>query len=489
MIEISILLFFILFSLGFRVLTKIYGLKSGLIVFVHIFLLMGTLIFLCFVFYNKPFFLKYIELFILVIMSSYTTHYSVKFYRHGSDFKLGITKITKIILVLVPLISSFILVIPFNIVLIKPKNSPHIYFWSATSSLPRDDDTLNLCSDNDIGFVVVLREKYIDDGGANEIKRINYLLNHSVDYYICIGGDDAFFLSLDNADKFYDHLKMVRYWMIANNLYYNDYMKGFLVDAEVPKEIIEDLEEYSFLQRANYFVKNLPNNHDVRKAQETLEDFIKLVHEDEKDAGIIKLPSMHDEIDGDGDYSRIQRTIYGLDLDWDFSISMNYRTMHIPQFYDLLIEDLGKYDYTSDYQISYLEQTEVQRNIIPLSQFYYEVGIELYTSEVGLEDIEDKYIFIGTFDKKFKDTTYIANKEYKKDLDICRHFGVKKVFFYDWKGFKGRYGSDELKDLKNHLKRRTGWLLVLPNYVLNRDLMYSIFIAFIDYNMYLESGL
>ena len=205
------------------------------------------------------------------------------------------------------------------------------------------------------------------------------------------------------------------------------------------------------------------------------------INGDGKVAGIIKLPTMFDRLDGDNDYDLLSNTIYSLDLPWDLSVSMNYRTMHIPTIYDYLIRDMEEYDYTSDYEPTYLEQDQLEANIISISQFYQEVAYEIYSSDVGVRQ-ENRYVFIGTFTKKFAKTSYMLNDEWKKDLDICRHFGVSRVFFYEWSGFK-RYHS--LTALIRHNENRQRWILVIPQYMITRELFIALGIIIADKLVYI----
>ncbi|GAG53029.1 unnamed protein product, partial [marine sediment metagenome] len=115
----------------------------------------------------------------------------------------------------------------------------------------------------------------------------------------------------------------------------------------------------------------------------------------------------------------------------------------------------------------------------PLSQFFQEVAYETYSSEVGVK-YGKRYIFIGNFDEEFKYTTYIQDKEYRKDLDICRHFGVKKVWLYSYREFKRTYGSDELRKLIKYNEDRQTWILTLPNYMFSRELFIAICICTAD---------
>lgn len=433
------------------------------------------------VFFNKPFFLTILQFSILLPLSLVGFKYSVQTYGSSHPIKIR-GKILKIILIIIPLLAASILLFPAKTIEIDPKNSPEIIFWSDTSALPTDENTLNDCYENDIGFCVVLRDygRYLSSSAS---RRIEYLLNHSIITYIALGGPDgSFYCTTDSAESFVNIFKNIRYWLITNNLYYYPSLRGFVLDCETPREIIEDIGDKSFLEKSQYFIKHMPSRRDLNRAEEALEELIELIHDDEKVMGIIKLPSFYDELDFDSDYSILTRNIYGLDLDWDFSISMNYRTQHMPGIFDYMITDMDQYSYTSDdYELEYLQEEQLERNTVPLSTFYYEVAFELNSNELGI-DPEDRYIFLGTFKLKFKDTDYIKDKEYQQDLDICRHFGVKKVWMYEWRTWKHHYSLDDLIDHNEDLHEK--WSMHVPVYMFNREIFLALCTAIGDRFLY-----
>ena len=444
----------------------------------------GASILLIVLTYRSPFFLTKVQLLCLSLLSNQSLKISFK--------SLGFTYKKPHLLLHFPLVQYFLIgLIIFstitlfgsaNYIEIEANNSPEIIFWSSAVETPTDEETLDFCEANDIGFVVVLREHYISDGGASEKRHIELLLNHSIITYICLGGGkDEFYLTTDNGDEFYDIFRNIRSWLILNNLYNYENMRGFVVDAEIPKSYHTDLTDADIYERGEYMFNQMPSQNEMDKIQSNLNKIIEDIDEDGKVIGIIKLPTMFDQLDNDNDYDLLSNTIYSLDLPWDFSVSMNYRTMHIPAVYDYLIRDMSEYDYTTDYEPSYLEQDQLEANIIPISQFYQEVAYEVYSSDVGVRQ-KNRYIFIGVFTKKFKDTSYMQNDEWKKDLDICRHFGVSKVFFYEYSGFK-RYHS--LTALVRHNSRSQRWILVIPQYMITRELFIALSVIIADKLLYI----
>jgi len=483
--ELEIIFIIILgILLLFSVILFIFFEGKQLLVMVLCYLiLIGGFIIFFSVFFNKPFFLTILQFSILLPLALIAFKYSFQTYGSSHPIKIR-SKILKIILIILPIIAAGVLLFPIKTIEIDPKNSPEIIFWSDTSALPTDENTLNDCYENDIGFCVVLRDygRYLSSSAA---RHIEYLLNHSVITYICLGGPDgSFYCTTDSAESFVDIFKTIRYWLITNNLYHYPSFRGFVLDAETPGEIIEGLGDDSFLEKSRYFMKHMPSRRDLDRAEDSLKELIKLIHKDEKDIGIIKLPSFYDELDDDGDYAVLTRNIYSFckNLDLDFSISMMYRTQHMPGISDYMIKDMDQYSYTSEeYELEYLQEGQLERNIVPLSTFYYEVVFELNSKELGI-DPEDRYIFLGTFKLKFKDTSYIKDKEYQKDLDICRNFGIKQVWFYDWRTWKHHYSLDDLIDHNEALHEK--WNMHVPVYMFNRDIFLALSVAIGDRFLY-----
>jgi len=391
--------------------------------------------------------------------------------RRSSRIKVG--RYLKFVLVFAPIVSGGFLFLTVKYIEIVPESNPDIYFWSPTGSLPRDNETLDYCAEHDIGFVVPLRKRYIDDGGESEATRIRFLKSYDVSYYVCIGGDD-FYATMNNGEEFYPDYKSIKNWMMNWSIYYTKYFKGFMLDAEPSGESIEDLQNKGTIDKIEYFVDRIPTERENEKVEKSLKVFISAANDDGKKVGLIKMTSWYDEYDDDGDYSQLMRNIYHLDLDWDFSITMIYRTKHIPFLYDYIIRDVDDYDYVNEYtdpsyEVEYLEESQEERNVQPISEFFTDVGYAVRSDDIDIPE-DKRYVFIGVFHRKFKGTSYINEKQYKKDLSICQHFGVKKVFLYQWSSFKSRYGLGELRRLRLYRNSKTKWVLILPSYVFNRDI-------------------
>lgn len=445
---------------------------------------------LCYFFLLNFFFITKLIFIILSILSVMSLKLSYT-YQDVSSSPMTYKRLKwyfRIALVSIPVISASWLFLPIRTVEIDPEGRPELVFWSSAIELPRGDDVLEDCYEYGITFAVVLRVNYIDDGGYSEASRIQNLIDHGIYYYVVIGGrSGSFYCSLENAEEFIEDLRYIRNWLINNSLYY--YVKGICVDAESPSDYFDKFEDDDVTSTGEYFVKNLPTERTIRKAQEKMEDFINLIHEDGKEAIIIMNPAYLDEEDEDHDQSLLAKTIYSLDLKWDASVAMLYRTARIPSPFDYVLYGLKDYhEIQSDYDVEYYETEKEDKYTMPLSEFYLKVSLELSGSAVDVEE-DDRYIFIGNFHRRNRHTTYIKEKEYRKDLDICKHFKVGKVWLYEWSTFKSRYGEDEVGKLGRYNKKNEKWILTYPAFSLNRELLYILIIVIADRFLYLEYSL
>lgn len=409
---------------------------------------------------------------------------------YNSLLKISLKKLTlpplswnaKKALIIIGIFLAGILFLPVIPITISPKGTPEVYFWTSTGALP-DNNTLDYCADNDIGFVVVLREHYIVDEddpteGDDESFDLTRAADRGVNLYIALGGPSGeFFATVNNAEIFPELYDTIRNWLKESSLFGS--VKGFVLDEEPPIDFVEDMNSYDYAQKVSYFLNSIPTEERIDEVKDEIGGLISDVHDDGKEIGIVKMPSITDEIDGDNDYSRFVRTFYNIPFDWDFSVSMIYRTQHIPDLFDYLIEDMSNYDYTNDHEIEYLNEDDVERYLMPTSSYYYKTAYEYYNTEVYVPQ-DSRYIFSGTFYSKFRHTTYIEEKGYLDDIDICRHFGMDKVFLFYYSGFIARYSEDELENLVDHLNQEESWNLVLPSYIIQRELLISLSYATID---------
>lgn len=476
LIELILKVIFLVLWLSSIVLKRLNVIKNQLIFRLISYSMSISLLVISF---GEIFFFTKVILYVFYCLSyqSFTNSWNVLSYRAHKRIGFLHHKLVALTLIGSMLTSVIILFAVPTYVQIKAKNDPEIIFWTDPYSCPKDDDTLESCANHKIGFAVAMREQFIINDNAKIKNNLENLLNHSVSIYIVLGDTDDFYLSTDNALDFVDIYKTIRSFLILNDLYYKyDNLKGFLVDAEIPKNYFSDMENKDMYGRGNYVVNQLPSDDTLKKIQEGLKDIIDITHVDNKDFGIIKPLTTFDSLDNDNDYNKLSNTIYSLDLPWDLSISMNYRTQRVPTLADHIIRNSDEYDYTNDYKPAYLEKSQLERNLVPLSTFYQLTAYDLYYSEVGIPK-DHRYIFIGVFSSEFKETSYIQEKEWKRDLDVCRNFGSKKVFFYYWSGFIKYY---DLKDLIYYKEHKSVWVLWIPNYMITRESYSSLSLIIAD---------
>ena len=389
-------------------------------------------------------------------------------------------------MLIIPLISSSVLILPVRTITIKPESHPEIYFFSSAGTIPNDEDFLKECAENDIGFLVSLKRDYIDVNGTIAESKIIKLIKQNVNIYVVLGGDDDdYYATTRNGDEFYKLFKYVRNWLanlktndsIYPLVYNHPSFKGFLMDAE-PN--IDDLEDKGYIDRFQYFLDDIPNEERLEEIEKELKKLIDEAHDDNKEVGLIKPLSTFDELDGDHDYSDLTEQFYSLDLDWDLRISMLYRTRYKPDMWDYLMFNMKDY-YVSERSLG---NYELEEEILPLPNFYTKVAMELESDEVDVPK-DKRYIFIGTFHKEFKDTDYIDKGGYLNDIDILRHFDLDKVFIFDWDNWKERYDGD-LENLIENLNQDDEWELTLPNYVISREIFVMIFIIYLDRTLFLQ---
>jgi len=209
-----------------------------------------------------------------------------------------------------------------------------------------------------------------------------------------------------------------------------------------------------------------------------------MIKDDGKQSGIIRPAQLIDDVDDDADLSLFRRNIFNLNVRYDFSISMLYRTNRL------------QYDESDD------EPPEFLAKAMPLYSGAVIEGTKFTTSElcfyqnVALEEnseqtnlIKERYIFIGNFKREFKDTKYIKDKQFFKDFDICRHFKNDKVFFYDLKGFLSHYGWEGVKELGEYAQQKEKSYLEYTTYKSLTFLMFYCGLIVIDIFAFLERDL
>jgi len=465
------LLFFAFFILLFLTIKSYYFRRI-----LQLVLIIVSGVILIFFLLNTNFLFTKIQAALILII----TIIAAKYERHNYNFyNFKFTNSAKALLILMPVILSFILITPTNYIAIRPQNRPEINFWGGACAIPNDPELLSFMAENNISFTVVLRESYInDDDGKSEAESIRQAIEAGIKLDICIGNDYDFYLSLDNAESFKDIFNYIRSWLIDNELYGD--IRSFCVDAEPSPQLISELSGLSAMGKIAYLFQNI-NASAFSAAMNTLNSIINTIHSDGKSMGIVKMAAMYDEFDNDNDINALVRNVYNLDIDWDYSVSMIYRTRHVPTIFNIILNSLEEYSYiTSNYELEYYSLPEYERYIMDISNFYYKTGYEISGSDVNVIQ-ENRYIAIGTFWSKFWDTTYIQNKEYLSDLDICRHFNVGKIYLYNYRGFVLAYGESEIYNLIEHINKKEIWTIHVYNWYLNREVIFGLFTIFFDF--------
>jgi hypothetical protein len=385
----------------------------------------------------------------LLCISSIGAYYSMK---HSKRDNLEVKPWGKYCLII--LFLSFIASISFltfssYTIQIKPKNSPEIVFWGSVNNIPNNTA---------IAFAPVVNPGAI---GSSVIKdKIQEAVNNSMDLYIALGMVSEFFLNIDNAPYIVDLYRNFSNWL--NETLKSDHIKGILIDAESPVRYVQKSSELPLNEYINYLFENYPTKEEIEIAENNLNTFIELVHADNKEAILIKNPSVFDEMDWDGDLTLLFRNIYSLNVNWDSSITMLYRNQG-------MIEENFFTAITT--KLFWGERTE---DLLELSEywFYYEAKVA-------------DGIFIGDFNKNYNESNFIKNKGYLKDFDICRYLSKKNVFFYQYDDFIYHYGQAGIDELVAHNQQFDSWDLTYYAYEVQSNFIYLMALMYIDRVLFL----
>ena len=275
---------------------------------------------------------------------------------------------------LICIITIAILFYPYPNPRIIPKNSPELVFWDGIPNDPR------------FSYAVSLNNETISQAIENKIT-----------IYIILRAEPGFFLNIDSAPFITDQYLKLRNYL--NDTLKSEYIKGIVVDAEPPQRYEDYYNTHSITEYIDYVINNYPSQEELEESKKALEIFIDMVHEDKKQAILVRLPKILE-------LEFFTRNIYSFELDWDYSVTMLYR-----------------------------RQTN---NISLSSKWFYR---EARRVENG---------FIGDFNSEYGYDNYIKNKEYLNDLDILRHFEVKQVWIFNYWSFKYHYGNAGFNELINH---------------------------------------
>ena len=103
------------------------------------------------------------------------------------------------------------------------------------------------------------------------------------------------------------------------------------------------------------------------------------------------------------------------------------------------------------------------------------------------QDLKYKYYtFIGNFHPDFADSYYIQNKEYLKDIDICRHYNDEYIFVFPYSRFISYYGVSELNKLGAHIRQFNSWEFTYFSIETQLQILMYIALTFFDRIMFLD---
>jgi len=186
-------------------------------------------------------------------------------------------------------------------------------FWSDPYELPNDNETLEYCEENNIGFMVATNENYLR---GDNFKRIDELIDHNIEVSIMLVGKD--FAHLDNSEDILDV-----FYVLRNCSFYKDIFEVY-IDAEISKEVHEKVEKMNTFERASYWWNEYPLEETYEKAVKAYKELQSEIHNDEKDFGIIRGERSSNELD------KTSRNVPFEELDPDTTIIMAYRSHENP---------------------------------------------------------------------------------------------------------------------------------------------------------------
>lgn len=388
------------------------------------------------------------------------------------------------VLVLIFLISTmticvFSLTFPLRSIRITPKSSPELIFFLSPGEIPNDTQSLDLCGCNNISFMPSFGIYSINN--SDYLNRIELALENEVNLYvnlIALPGEYSYIESVHTLKFVY---KAFKNWLTAAGLFDNEHLKAFTIDAEQPHNISLELENRSLFDGINYLIEYFPTEEEIINATISLEMFIAQIHEDGKEAGIIRSRPNMDEQDGDGDIELLSHNIYSLDVEWDFSITMLYRSQRLHQ-----AGDQSTTSFVENILLNIYGATRTDTAFV-YSRFYFYlfVGMEQTPGDLKV-DTENQYIFLGNYKAEFNETDYIKDKEFVYDLDVCRHFGEQKVFLYNYEGFMYSFGEDGINQIIQHNHQYQSWGLDYYSNQIQANLLLLFFLVLIDPLLYLD---
>jgi len=469
---------FIFLTINLRIskFIKILKILSSIIMLSMSILIFGLLM----LFFKSFFILK-------SIIASLIVYYSLNLLLTIKSDGIQVSKVRiKAIMIISLLFSTFFVITLFaffipNKIEINPKSEPELIFWCGSNQLPNETDIIEICKEYKIGFMPTIRRNMV--GSEKYMQLYKNIIAHEINLYFVIGGDSEFYAHIDNAKEFPLIYEEIREWFLNESILNSPYVTSFSVDAEPPKDYEENMNKEEMIDSINYGINHYPSDNEIDEATTAMKEFTNAIKKDEKKCGMIRAAQFLDSSDNDNDLSLFMRNIYTLDIEWDFTVTMLYRTNRLQG--DESDDPPPEYIATSltTFFGAIIEGTKYTNSEL---SFYQNVAIEQCDGDTIANE---QYIFIGNFKKEFEDTRYIKEKWYKKDLDICRHFNEKKVFFYDFKGFLSHYGLEGIIELGYHNQQHDKWYMTYNN---SKSIVFFLFycgLIFIDVFSFLERDL
>lgn len=417
----------------------------------------------------------------LMIISCIGFFYSLKGFRTKKARSRNRKKIIFSILILVSLTCASIglMTFPEKKIVIEPKTNPELIFWTDPYFLPNNEDIYKICREYNIGFMPAISSRTLNSSSL--MNRYKMAIDNGVNlYFSLISGGGEPYLNMYNTHEYIKLYKDFKKWFTDEGIFDSTYIKAFIIDAEPPNEYTNKFKEEGLADSLNHFIDEYPTQDEIDEATNNINELVNEIQSDAKEASIIKISSYMDEGDNDGDIELLLRNIYSLDVVWDYSITMIYRTGAIitksEDTAEVVVENMKK---------NIFGKVSEDVNVLSAYNFYFRVGLSV--SNNNEIKAGKHYTFMGTLKRIFNDSDYMKNREYLDDLDICRHFGQDKVFLYNYKNFIDNYGVGELINLGEHNEQKDSWELDYIAAETQINIIFYLAIAFLDRLLSLEN--
>ena len=216
--------------------------------------------------------------------------------------------------------------------------------------------------------------------------KIQTLIDNNIGINICILEKD--FAHLDNSYRFKELYKELKSSKIFNDV------KEIYIDAEISSKYRKNIKNATWNKKVAYVFNNNPSKKEYQRAIKDYNQLIDNIINDGKRFGIIRSVSATYEI------NKITRNVPFKEINEDLTVIMLYR---VPE---------GKSKEYNDYWFYQLAKNE---------------GINIF-----LGDIKDGY------------------RSLRKDITICSYLKKKRVYIYDYYGFKKFCKIGDLKPYKSY---------------------------------------